>query len=369
MHYRNGGTRRPMRHSIPATPAAGKTRMAQRDDPIDTWLTHCPNPEHDPLPGMQQAGLLTPVPDYATLARTKAALIERTGLLGIGSVWGGRQLVFRHFIRTFGTEAQRTEWAGRGLAVAISEPKVGAHPKLLTTHADRDGQSFLISGQKAWVSNGPSADAIIVFAITAEENGRKRYSAFITPRSTPGLGISEMPGFHALRPSRHCLLTLQDCRVPATAILGPMGTAYERMALPFRDIEDAVGTFSTLGALRYAVGRFAGTTPAGPEQATELGAIVALTEVFQAGAASVVASLDDGRFRDGDAILVGLRVLAIDIITRLRAQAEAPGMAADEKLLALIADLDTTLGVARAPRLARQVRLGEAALQPAAQPE
>jgi len=344
-------------------------RMAQREDRIDAWLAHCPNPEQDPLPGMQQAGLLAPVPDYATLARTKAALVERTGLLGIGSVWSGRQLVFRHFIHSFGTEAQQTEWEGRALSVAVSEPGVGAHPKLLTTHADRDGNGFRISGQKAWVSNGPSADAIIVFAITADEQGRKRYSAFLVPRDTPGLGISEMPGFHALRPSRHCLLTLQDCRVPATAILGPMGTAYERMALPFRDIEDAVGTFGTQGAFRHALGRFAGATSAGAEQTTELGAIVALTEVFQAGAASVVASLDDGGFRDGDATLVGLRVLAIDITARLRAQAEAPGLAADEKLLALIADLDATLGVARGPRLARQVRLGEAVLRPAEQPE
>ncbi len=167
-------------------------------DPIDTWLAHCPDPAQDPLPGMREAGLLEPVPDYATIARIKAALVERTGLLGVGSVWGGRQLVFRHFVRGFGTEAQQAAWRGRALAVAISEPKVGAHPKLLTTRADSDGDGFRITGQKAWVSNGPSADAIIVFAITAEEDGRKRYSAFIVPRDTAGLGISEMPGFHAL---------------------------------------------------------------------------------------------------------------------------------------------------------------------------
>lgn len=335
---------------------------------IDAWLTHCPNLAADPLPGMQEAGLLAPVPDYATLARIKAALVQRTGLLGIGSVWGGRQLVGRHFIAGFGTQAQQTQWLGRALSVAISEPKVGAHPKLLTTRADADGDGFRITGQKAWVSNGPSADAIIVFAITAEEHGRKRYSAFLVPGDTPGLSISEMPGFHALRPSRHCLLTLDGCRVPATAILGPMGTAYERMALPFRDIEDAVGTFGTLGALRHAVGLFAGATPSTPEQAADLGAIVALTEVFHAGAASVVASLDDGRFRDGDATLVGLRLLAIDITTRLRAQTETPGSGLNENLLALIDDLDATLSIARGPRLARQARLGQAALRPEAPP-
>jgi len=321
-------------------------------DPIDDWLARCPDPATDPLPGMREVGLLDPALDYATIARVKATLVERSGLLGVASVWGGRQLVGRHFLG-FGTDAQRAEWGRRTLAVAISEPKVGAHPKLLTTRADPVDGGFRITGQKAWVSNGPSADAIIVFAITAEEAGRKRYSAFVVPRDTPGLAMTEMPGFHALRPSKHCLLTLDGCLVPAGAMLGQAGSAYDRMALPFRDIEDAVGTFGTLGALRYAIGSFAG---AELEQTAELGAIVALTSVFAAGAQAVVADLDAGRFRTGDATLVGLRVLAQDILSRLRC---LPMLAAGE----ILADLEATLSIAQGPRLARQTNLGQAALR------
>jgi acyl-CoA dehydrogenase len=321
-------------------------------DPVDDWLAHCPDPATDPLVGMREVGLLEPAADYAAIARVKAALVERTGLLGVGGVWGGRQLVFRHFL-SFGTAAQKAAWAGRGLAVGISEPKVGAHPKLLTTRAEAVAGGFRITGQKAWVSNGPSADAIIVFAITAEAAGRKRYSAFIVPRGTAGLTTAAMPGFHALRPSEHCLLTLDGCVVPADAMLGEAGTAYERMALPFRDVEDAVGSFGTLGALRYAVGRFSGAVV---EQTEELGAVVALIAVFAAGAAAVVASLDAGRFRTGDATLVGLRVLALSIMERLRAL----GLAAAVDVLG---DLDAVMGIARGPRLARQVALGEAALR------
>lgn len=323
------------------------------NDRIDLWLSRCPDPATDPLPGMQQAGLLEPVADYATLAQTKAALVERTGLLGVASVWGGRHQVARHFL-SFGTDAQRAAWAGRALAVAISEPTVGAHPKLLTTRADRTATGFRITGQKAWVSNGPSADAIIVFAITSQAGGRKRYSAFLVPTATPGLTMSEMPGFHALRPSKHCLLTLDGCDVPAAAMLGEEGSAYDRMALPFRDIEDAVGTFGTLGALRHAIGLFAGGAP---ELAEALGAVVALTAVFAAGAEAVVTALDAGRFRTGDATLVGLRVLAIDVVGRLAAM---PGEAG---LKAILADLDATLNIARGPRLARQAHLGAVVLR------
>jgi acyl-CoA dehydrogenase len=330
--------------------------MSRMTDPLDIWLAGGPNLEHDLLPGMRQAGLLAPAPDYATIARRKAALVQRTGLLGVASVWGGRQLVFRHFL-AFGTDAQRAEWSGRGLAVAISEPNVGAHPKRLTTTAERSAQGFRITGQKAWVSNGPSADAIIVFAITAQENGRKRYSAFLVPSGTPGLGMTDMAGFHALRPSRHCLLTLDHCLVPATAMLGPPDTAYERMAMPFRDVEDAVGTFATSGAFRHAIALFAGAEQS-TGQTIELGAIVALAAVFGAGAAAVVATLDQGHLTTGDPTLVGLRLLAIDIVARLKA------LSHPEQLQTLIADRDAILSIAQGPRLARQTALGEAALRP-----
>jgi acyl-CoA dehydrogenase len=318
---------------------------------IDDWLAHCPNPTADPLRGMRDAGLLDPAPDYATIGRIKAALVERTGLLGVASIWAGPQLVGRHFLG-FGTDAQRVEWLGRPLAVAISEPEVGAHPKLLTTRAEAINGGFRITGRKAWVTNGPSADAIIVFAITAEEQHRKRYSAFIVPRETPGLTVSDMPDFHALRPSKHCLLTFDGCLVADTAMLGEPGSAYERMALPFRDIEDAVGTFGTLGALHHAIGLFAGTTMPQPG---DLGAIIALTAVFAAAAESVVEALDDGEFQTGDATLVGLRLLTTDIVTRLRSFALA-------KTADIIADLDAMLSIAAGPRRARQIHLGEGAL-------
>ena len=70
----------------------------------------------------------------------------------------------------------------------------------------------------------------------------------------------------------------------------------------------------------------------------------------------MVASLDAGRFRTGDATLVGLRVLALSIMERLRAL----GLAAAVDVLG---DLDAVMGIARGPRLARQVALGEAALR------
>jgi acyl-CoA dehydrogenase len=325
-------------------------------DPIDTWLARCPDPTTDPLPGMEEAGLLVQRGSYAEIARIKAALVERTGLLGVGGVWGGRQMVGRWFIEGFGTDAQKAVWSGKTAAVSISEPGVGAHPKQLTTRAEQIGAGWRITGEKAWTSNGPIADVLIVLAITAEEAGRKRYSMFLVPRGTAGLTLKDMPGFHALRPSRHCQVVLDGCELPANALLGPPGWAYDHMALPFRDVEDAVGTFGTLGAFRFLLKRLRPDADTDGERAPWLGGLVALTAVFEAAAYSVVAPLDQGTVDMGSATLVGLRLLAAEIVRLMRGHA-GKYHASDAAFTTLLDDIEATFAVARGPKLARQARL------------
>ena len=318
---------------------------------INAWLERCPDPGSVPLVGMAEAGLLAPASSYVDIARGKAALVARTGLPGIAGVWGGPQVTARWFIAGFGNAEQQAVWLQRRISVAISEPGAGAHPKLLTTRADVIGDEFHISGEKAWVSNGPSADAFIVLAIIGERDDRKRYSAFVVPRETPGVTLNDMAGFHALRPSRHCGLLLQDVAVPRTAMLGPEGAAYEAMALPFRDIEDAVGTFTLLGAFRFLRARLTG---ADNEAASSLGAITGLMAVFADAAEAVVTAVDANRWSDKAATLTGLHVMAADLLQRLRAHVEPSDAVAQQ----LLADLDVLLSVAKGPRHTRQMRLG-----------
>jgi acyl-CoA dehydrogenase len=266
--------------------------------------------------------------------------------------------VARFFIDGFGTAEQRAAWLPYIASVAISEPRVGAHPKRLTTRAEEDGDGYAIFGEKAWVTNGPLAAVFIVLAITSVEDGRKRYSAFLVPRDTPGLSIDEAPQYRALAPSRHCGLKLDGCRVPRSALLGSPGNAYETMALPFRDVEDAVGTFGLLGAFRYLLPRFAQLSGASDEAALSLGGLAALTAVFGETAEVVVAALDAGELARRAAALVGLRVLATDILQQARAHRDAFGPAADDAIERVFDDLDVSLSVARGPRMARQARLG-----------
>jgi len=288
---------------------------------------------------------------YGAIARASATLAERGGRLDQAATWTGRQVVARFFLIGFGTAAQRAALLpllARGealLAVAISEPGVGAHPKHLTTRATLDDDGARISGRKAWVSNGPDASHFIVLAISAIDGERKRYSAYLLPRDTPGLTLRPMPELHD---GRHCLLELEACRVPREALLGPPGDAYAAMALPFRDVEDTVGLARLAGALRHLLTRLAiGATT--PEATLSLGGLAALTAVLAAG-----------RLAEENARLVGLRLLIAEVAQRMRAHLDTHGPVIDSIIERLLADLDLSMSVARGPRQARQSRLGEA---------
>jgi acyl-CoA dehydrogenase len=317
-----------------------------------------------PIPGDLFAIGLDPddAHGYGAIARAAAALAERTGRLDEAGAWAGRQVAARCFIIGFGNETQRATLLprlARGdalLAVAISEPAVGAHPKHLTTRAEPDGAGMRISGRKAWVSNGPDASHFIVLAISAIDGERKRYSAFLVPRETPGLTLRPMPGLHD---GRHCLLDLDACRVPHDALLGPPDRAYETMALPFRDVEDAVGLSKLAGAFRHMLTRLATGEPT-PEANLSLGGLAGLTAVLAGGAEAIAAALDSGRLADEGACLVGLRLLVADLLDRVRAHIETHGPVIGATMDEMLADLDLSLSIARGPRLTRQARLGAA---------
>ncbi len=317
---------------------------------VEAWLASAPPLQADPFAGMGRLLMIGLGTDgYVGIARAEAALVARTGLLGLGGAFAGRQMVARFFIAGFGTPTQRAAWAGATAAIAISEPGVGAHPKHLQTRAEPDGEGWRITGEKAWVSNGPVADVLILLAILSEEAGRKRYGAFLVPRAAPGLTITEAS--RALAPSRHCGLLLNSCPVPGAALLGPPGGAYEAMALPFRDVEDAVGLSGLAGACRFLVGRLGGDAHA-------LGGLVALTAVLEAGAARIAAALDAGRLADHAAEAIGLRLLAAEIAARARLHRDEFGPAEDAPIERVLTDLDTSQTVARGARAARQARLG-----------
>jgi acyl-CoA dehydrogenase len=125
-----------------------------------------------------------------------------------------------------GTEAQKHLWlpelaTGRIIAAfALTEPNAGSDASTITTTAVRDGSHYVLNGRKIYITNAPIAGLFTVFARTAPEARHGSMSAFLVEAGTPGLIVGEPMEMLAGKGSGHAVTIFDDCRVPATNLLG-----------------------------------------------------------------------------------------------------------------------------------------------------
>jgi alkylation response protein AidB-like acyl-CoA dehydrogenase len=113
-------------------------------------------------------------------------------------------------------------------AHALTEPDTGSDVLALRTTARREGEMFLLSGTKCFISNAPCADLFVVFARTAADGPAQRaLSAFLVPRETPGLTIRRTISKAGLRATPMGEVEFDDCPVPAANLLGGEGAGYQ----------------------------------------------------------------------------------------------------------------------------------------------
>lgn len=138
-------------------------------------------------------------------------------------------------ILKFGSDAQRStflprmatgEWLG---AFALSEPDAGSDAAALTAQAVPDGDAWVLSGTKAWVSNGDCADVILVMARTdtpGHRRGSRGISAFIVTPDLPGFAVGKREQKMGLRSSPTVQLVFDELRIPADRLLGEEGHGF-----------------------------------------------------------------------------------------------------------------------------------------------
>ena len=136
-------------------------------------------------------------------------------------------------ISRYGTDAQKKEFlepyaSGRKLGCfGLTEPEAGSDAAAQQTTAVRDGDHYVLNGSKNWITNGPKADAIVVFAMTDKAKGNRGISAFIVPTDTPGF-IRQAPDKKmGITAAHSCTLYFEDCRVPAANLLGKEGEGFK----------------------------------------------------------------------------------------------------------------------------------------------
>jgi acyl-CoA dehydrogenase len=198
----------------------------------DGWL------EHSAIdPGL--GGTL----DVRTLCLIRETLARHDGLADFAFAMQG---LGAGAISLFGTAAQR-QWlrrtrAGTAIAAfALSEPGSGSDVASIETTARRDGDDYVLDGEKTWISNGGIADFYVVFARTGEAPGAKGLSAFIVPADLAGFSIVER--IDVIAPHPLACIRFTETRVPASATIGKPGEGF-KIAMATLDV------FRTTGARR-----------------------------------------------------------------------------------------------------------------------
>lgn len=141
------------------------------------------------------------------------------------SVFGTNNGIGSQGIIADGTPAQRDHWLPRmadGSVIgsfALTEPDVGSDAGAVQTTARRDGDSYILNGTKRFITNAPVADVFTLMARTGGP-GPSGVTAFLVPATSPGLSLGPADRKMGQRGTRTCDVVLQDCRVPADAVIG-----------------------------------------------------------------------------------------------------------------------------------------------------
>ncbi|MFG3227404.1 acyl-CoA dehydrogenase family protein [Kitasatospora sp. NPDC048194] len=173
-------------------------------------------------------------------------------------------------INSYGTEEQKRYWlprltSGEALGCfALTEPATGSDAANLTTRAVRDGDDWLISGAKMFITNGTWADVALVFARTGgsepDQQGHRGITAFLVPTGLPGFGRTTIHGKLGLRGQATAELALDGVRVPDSARLGEVGKGFTvaMAALAKGRMSVAAGCVGIARACLEAAVRYAG---------------------------------------------------------------------------------------------------------------
>jgi len=133
----------------------------------------------------------------------------------------------------FGTESQKQTYlapaaAGQKLGCfGLTEPMSGSDAQTMKTVADREGTGFVVNGSKNFITNGPAADYIIVFAVTGKEGNKFKHTAFVFPLSMDGVTLAphdEKMGIHA---AQSCTIFFENVRLGEEHVLGPVGSGFK----------------------------------------------------------------------------------------------------------------------------------------------
>jgi isovaleryl-CoA dehydrogenase len=164
----------------------------------------------------------------------------------VGLSYGAHSNLCVNQIRRNGTAEQKSRYlpgliSGAHVgALAMSEPGAGSDVVSMRTRAERKGDRYILNGSKMWITNGPVADTLVIYAKTDRDAGARGITAFIVEKGFAGFAPAQKLDKLGMRGSDTCELVFTDCEVPAENVLGAVGNGvnvlmsgldYERLVL------------------------------------------------------------------------------------------------------------------------------------------
>ena len=173
----------------------------------------------------------------------------------IGLSYGAFSNLCVNQIRLNGTEEQKKRYlpdlcAGRTIgALAMSEPGAGSDVVSMKLRAEKKGDRYILNGNKMWITNGPDADTLVVYAKTDPAAGSKGITAFIIEKTFKGFSTAQKLDKLGMRGSNTCELVFEDCEVPAENVLGTEGRGVN-VLMSGLDYERAVLAAGPIGIMQ-----------------------------------------------------------------------------------------------------------------------
>jgi isovaleryl-CoA dehydrogenase len=173
----------------------------------------------------------------------------------VGLSYGAHSNLCVNQIRRNGTDVQKRRYLPKLIsgahvgALAMSETGAGSDVVSMRTRAERKSGRFTLNGTKMWITNGPVADTLVVYAKTDPDAGARGITAFLVEKSFKGFSTSQKLDKLGMRGSDTCELVFEDCDVPAENVLGGVGSGVN-ILMSGLDYERAVLAAGPLGIMQ-----------------------------------------------------------------------------------------------------------------------
>lgn len=176
----------------------------------------------------------------------------------VGLSYGAHSNLCVNQINRNGNAAQKAKYLPKLIsgdhvgALAMSEPGAGSDVVSMRLRADKKGDRYILNGNKMWITNGPDANVLVVYAKTDIHAGPKGITAFLIEKDFKGFSTAQKLDKFGMRGSNTCELVFQDCEVPAENVLGAEGGGV-RVLMSGLDYERVVLSAGPLGLMQAAM--------------------------------------------------------------------------------------------------------------------